>query len=141
MPLKKNKIEVSKDGTGKTMYIPLSVYRAGKHSLTISCSDPDHAFKFGTSPDQLRKFRDKLEDLFTELVEPRQSSMTLHEAIKVVLEEAGHPMSTREIAVEVNRRGLYRKKDGSEVTDFQVHGRTKNYPKLFQREGTTVSLI
>ncbi len=141
MPLKKNKIEVSKDGTGKTMYISLSVLRAGKHSLTISCSDPDHAFKFGTSPEQLQKFKDKLDDLFTELVEPRQSSMKLHEAIKVVLEETGRPMSTKEIAAEVNRRGLYRKKDGSEVTDFQVHGRTKNYSKLFRREGATVSLI
>jgi hypothetical protein len=141
MPLKKNKIEVSKDGKGKTMYIPLSVFRAGKHSLTISCSDPDHKFKFGTSPEQLQKFRDKLEDLFTELVGPQPPPTTLHEAIKVVLEETGHPMSTRDIAAEVNRRGLYRKKDGSEVTDFQVHGRTKNYPKLFRREGTTVSLI
>ena len=136
--MKTSKIEVSKDGTGKTMYIPLSVFRAGEHSLTISCSDPDHAFKFGTSSEQLQKFKDKLEDLFTELVEPRQSSMKLHEAIKVVLEESGRSMSTREIAAEVNRRGLYRKKDGSEVTDFQVHGRTKNYPKLFRREGTIV---
>ncbi|MBW6504929.1 winged helix-turn-helix domain-containing protein [bacterium] len=67
--------------------------------------------------------------------------MTLHEAIKVVLEGADRPMSTREIAAELNRRGLYAKKDGTEITDFQVHGRTKNYPKLFRREGTTVSLI
>lgn len=139
--MKTNEIVVSKDGAGKTMYIPLSVYRAGKHGLTISCSDPGNKFKFGTSPEQLQKFRDKLEDLFTELVEPREASMKLHEAIKVVLKEAGHPMSTREIAAEVNRRGLYRKKDGSEVTDFQVHGRTKNYSKLFRREGATASLI
>jgi len=34
--MKTNKIEVSKDGAGKTVYIPLSVYRAGEHSLTIS---------------------------------------------------------------------------------------------------------
>lgn len=139
--MKTNKIEVSKDGTGKTIYIPLSVYRAGKHSLTISCSDPGHKFKFGTSPDQLQKFRDKLEELFGELVESRHASNTLHRAIKVVLEGAGRPMSIREIAVELNRRELYAKKDGTEITAFQVHGRTKNYPKLFRREGTTVSLI
>ena len=69
--MQKNKIEVSKEGAGKTMYIPLSVYRAGKRGLTISFddADPDHRFKFGTSPEQLQKFRDKLEQLFTELVE------------------------------------------------------------------------
>lgn len=67
--MQKNKIEVSKEGAGKTMYIPLSVFRAGKQSLTISCADPDHLFKFGTSREQLQKFRDKLEQLFTELVE------------------------------------------------------------------------
>src|SRR3990172_11392724 len=98
MSLKKNKIEVSKDGAGKTMYIPLSVYRAGKHSLTISCSDPVHKFKFGTSPGQMQKFREKLEELLSELVELREAPMTLHEAIRVVLEGAGRPMSTRKIA-------------------------------------------
>jgi len=66
--MQKNKIEVSKAGAGKTMYIPLCVFRAGKQSLTISCADPDHLFKFGTSPGQLQKFRDKLEHLFTQLV-------------------------------------------------------------------------
>jgi hypothetical protein len=139
--MKTNEIVVSKGGAGKTIYIPLSVYRAGKNSLTISCSDPAHKFKFGTSPGQLQKFRDKLEELFAELVEPRKAPMTLHEAIRVVLEDADRPMTTREIAAELNRRGLYAKKDGSEITDFQVHGRTKNYPQLFRREGTTVSLI
>jgi len=54
------------------MYIPLSVFRAGKHSLTISCADPDHKFKFGTGPEQLQKFKDKLEELFSKLVEHRE---------------------------------------------------------------------
>jgi hypothetical protein len=71
--MQKNKIEVSKQGTGKTIYIPLCVFRAGKHSLTISCSDPDFQFKFGTSPEQLQKFRDKLEQLFVELVESSEA--------------------------------------------------------------------
>ena len=65
----KNKIEVSKGGNGKTLYIPLCVFRAGKSNLTISCSDPDHSFKFGTTPTQLGKFRDKLEELFSALVD------------------------------------------------------------------------
>ena len=67
----KNKIEVARSGGGKTLYIPLCVFRAGKASLTISCSDPDHAFKFGTSAQQLDKFRDKLEELFSALVEKK----------------------------------------------------------------------
>ena len=67
--MQKNKIEVSKGGEGKTMYIPLCVFRAGKTNLTISCSDPHHLFKFGTTPEQLAKFRAKLDELFSELVE------------------------------------------------------------------------
>ena len=66
--MQKNKIEVSQRGR-KTMYIPLSVFRAGRHSLTISCSDPSHKFKFGTSPMQLLKFKNKLEEIFSELIE------------------------------------------------------------------------
>ena len=66
--------------------------------------------------------------------------MTLHEAIVALLGENGNPMSTREIAEELNRRETYRKRDGSPITPFQIHGRTKNYPGLFKRDGTTVSL-
>ncbi|WP_309080716.1 GIY-YIG nuclease family protein [Zhihengliuella sp.] len=66
--------------------------------------------------------------------------MTLHEAINEILLETGRPMTTTEIAAEVNARGAYKKRDGSPVTPFQIHGRTKNYPRLFSRSGSTVSL-
>ena len=56
--MQKNRIEVSKEGAGKTLYIPLCVFKGGKNSYTISCSDPKHLFKSGTSPEQLRKFRE-----------------------------------------------------------------------------------
>ncbi len=69
--MQKNRIEVSKEGAGKTLYIPLCVFKAGKSSYTISCSDPKHMFKFGTSPEQLQKFRDNIAALFEELVEKR----------------------------------------------------------------------
>ena len=75
--MQKNKIEVSKDGTGKTLYIPLCVFRAGKHSLTISCSDPDHQFKFGTGTDQLQKFQAKLEELFAQMVEGKTGEWSM----------------------------------------------------------------
>lgn len=52
--------------------------------------------------------------------------MTLHEAIKIILEESGRELTTQEIADELNRRGLYQKKDGTAITAFQIHGRTKN---------------
>jgi hypothetical protein len=67
--------------------------------------------------------------------------MTLHEAIIIILQEKGGEMSTSDIARELNKRNLYSKKDGSEITDFQIHGRTKNYPKLFTRNGSKVGLV
>jgi hypothetical protein len=67
--------------------------------------------------------------------------MTLHDAILIVLKDKGFPMTTREIAKEINEKRLYNKKDKSPITDFQVHGRTKNYPSVFMRKGTQVSLV
>jgi hypothetical protein len=66
--------------------------------------------------------------------------MTLHEAIVRVLQAKGTSMTTQEIADELNRNGLYSKRNGSAITDFQIHGRTRNYGHLFHREGSTVSL-
>jgi len=66
--------------------------------------------------------------------------MTLHEAIVRVLQTKGKSMTTQEIADELNRNGLYSKRDGSTITDFQIHGRTRNYGHLFLREGSNVSL-
>ena len=67
-------------------------------------------------------------------------SVTLHEEIVAILIDSGDKwMTTTEIAREVKRRALYRKRDGtSDVTPFQVHGRTKNYPQLFERDSTQV---
>lgn len=67
--------------------------------------------------------------------------MTLHEEIVAILKEVGHGLMTKEIAEKVNERGNYHKRDGSSVTPFQIHGRTKNYPKLFTREGNYVGLV
>ena len=67
--------------------------------------------------------------------------MTLHEAIVQVLCENMHEMTTQEIADEINQRRLYTKKDSTEVTAFQIHGRTRNYPQLFTRRGSWVGLV
>jgi len=66
--------------------------------------------------------------------------MKLHEAIVEILTTANRSMTTQQLADELNRTGLYEKKDGSEITAFQVHGRTKKYPQLFDRNGTVVNL-
>ncbi len=70
----------------------------------------------------------------------RKEKIKLHKAIEQVLKKIGRPMTTREIAEKINYGGLYRKKDGSPVTDYQIHGRTKNYPHMFCRTGSMVSL-
>ena len=48
--------------------------------------------------------------------------------------------TTSELAEAVNQRGLYAKGDGSPVDAVQVHGRTRNYSNLFEREGASVRL-
>jgi hypothetical protein len=66
--------------------------------------------------------------------------VTLHEEIAEILRETGSPLTSSELAEAVNRRGRYAKRDGTPVTPFQIHGRTRNYPQLFARNGSTVVL-
>jgi len=67
--------------------------------------------------------------------------MTLHEAIEKLLRQSKRPMTTGEIADILNKNKWYQKQNGSVITAFQIHGRTKNYTQLFDRNGTTVSLV
>ena len=66
--------------------------------------------------------------------------MTLHEAIEKLLRQQGRPMTTADIAFELYKNKWYQKKDGSPITPFQIHGRTRKFPHLFNRDGSTVSL-
>tara|TARA_R100000935_G_C2768854_1_gene136805 strand:+ start:67 stop:753 length:687 start_codon:yes stop_codon:yes gene_type:complete len=66
--------------------------------------------------------------------------MTLHVAIEKLLKEKGTSMSTNEIASELNKNKWYQKKNGSEINAFQIHGRTRKYPNIFDREGSLVTL-
>lgn len=52
----------------------------------------------------------------------------------------GRPMTTREIADALNKNKWYEKKDRSIIDPFQIHGRTKNYPHMFEQNGSTISL-
>lgn len=67
--------------------------------------------------------------------------MTLHAAIQQLLEQFGRPMTTQEIADYLNDNLWYQKKDKSKITSFQIHGRTKNYPHLFYKDGANIALI
>jgi hypothetical protein len=59
---------VSKSGTGKTLYIELSVFPCGSADptriLTISCPDEDTRFKTTLSDEGLKKFREKILEFY-----------------------------------------------------------------------------
>ena len=62
--------------------------------------------------------------------------MLLHEAIsKVVRRNRNRPMWVEDIAAEINRLGLYRRKDGKPVPRGQVVARMtkERYRDLFER--------
>lgn len=72
-------------------------------------------------------------------------SVKLHDEIADILRGRGNGwMTTQQIADEVARRGRYIKRDGSsDVSAFQIHGRTKesgSYSHLFERQGSRVRL-
>lgn len=71
-------------------------------------------------------------------------NVTLHDELARILEARGNRwQSTRDLAVEVNRRGLYLKRDGSPVLSGQIHLRTRSgghYQHLFERDGKLVRL-
>lgn len=73
---------------------------------------------------------------------PSPTRLTLHEAIKLILEENGNRwMHVKDLAEEVNRRDLYTKRDGTPVDPSQIHARTKNYVNLFEKNGPEVRLL
>jgi hypothetical protein len=66
--------------------------------------------------------------------------MTLHDAIVKLLKQKGRAMSISEITAELNENKWFKKKDNSDICDFQVHGRTWSNSKLFRRDGNMVYL-
>jgi|GEM_PF-1993825 len=67
--------------------------------------------------------------------------MTLHEAIQKVFNELNKPsLTASEIAVELNRKKYYTKKDKSLIKANQISARTKNYPEIFQKVGNLISI-
>ena len=66
--------------------------------------------------------------------------MTLHEAIEKLLKKEGKSMTISEITKALNQNKWFTKNDGSEICEFQVHGRTHSLSNLFKRDGFKVSL-
>lgn len=67
---------------------------------------------------------------------PTEDTATLHAAMLKVI--AGRPegMTARELATEVNRRGLYKRRDGRALDAVQIRARAGQYSSLFaRREG------
>lgn len=74
-------------------------------------------------------------------VENAAGGRTLHAALAQILRENQNRwMTAGELRDEVNRRSLYRKRDGSAVEVNQVSARTKNYDDLFEKSGGRIRL-
>jgi hypothetical protein len=73
---------------------------------------------------------------------PGSRRVKLHDEIAAILRANDNRwMTTAEIAKIVQTQGRYIKKDGtSDVTAFQIHGRTRRYADLFERDGSRVRL-
>lgn len=66
--------------------------------------------------------------------------MTLHDAIVEVFSAAGVAMTATSIAAEINRLGLYSRRDGSSLPANQISARVHNYSQLFTNSGGLIRL-
>jgi hypothetical protein len=67
--------------------------------------------------------------------------LTAHHAMAEVLRTAPQrKMRPVDLAAEVNRRGLYKMRDGRPLETQQIHARVGNYPDLFERDGAFIKL-
>ncbi|MBI5708827.1 MAG: hypothetical protein HZC42_00735 [Candidatus Eisenbacteria bacterium] len=65
----------------------------------------------------------------------------LHKELAAILRARGNRwMTTKGLAEIARKRGRYQRLKPGEVTAFQVHGRTRRYSRIFEREGSRVRL-
>jgi hypothetical protein len=63
--------------------------------------------------------------------------MTLHAAmVKVLRESPNGRLRAAEIIAEIERRGLYRMRDGRIPESQQIHARAGHYPDLIGKDGS-----
>jgi hypothetical protein len=65
---------------------------------------------------------------------------TLHDAMKLVLEEHQSGLRPAELTDEIYRRALYRTRAGATPTINQIHSRVSGYPSLFVRDEGRIRL-
>lgn len=61
-----------------------------------------------------------------------EGQMTLHGAMELILKEWG-PTRITKLADEIDKRGLYRRRDGKPPGAHQIHARVHNYDDMFER--------
>lgn len=70
------KTHVSKDGTGKTLYLQANIYPVEgvdpQKVLYIACADEQTAFRFSTSPAGLRLLGERLLELYEQFIVERK---------------------------------------------------------------------
>jgi hypothetical protein len=65
-----------------------------------------------------------------------QAQLTLHAAMhKVLMDSPRRRMRAGEIVTEIERRGLYRMRDGRPPETQQIHARAGHYPDMFGKDG------
>ncbi len=72
---------------------------------------------------------------------PTKTSMTLHEAMRIVLSETKNKqLHAADLADEIYRRGLYFKKDGSKAEYNQIRARCSHYDMFETLQGNIIRL-
>lgn len=72
----------------------------------------------------------------------RSQRMTLHEAMRKVLQSApDRRMLAADLATAIDRRGLYKMRDGRPVEAQQIHARVGNYGHMFERDAQGIRLV
>lgn len=64
----------------------------------------------------------------------------LHEAMRMVLLQSDGPMSSREMADEIEARALYLRGDGRPAGASQIGARARRYPHLFVLDAGLIGL-
>jgi hypothetical protein len=68
--------------------------------------------------------------------------LTLHEAMRKVLQSTpGRRMLAADLATAIDRRGLYKMRDGRPVEAQQIHARVSHYGHMFERDGQGIRLV
>ncbi len=67
------------------------------------------------------------------------TKVTLHDEMVAVLKHSGNPMTSSEIADQVNKRSRYLRGDNGPVPAKQIRARAHRYPKLFALDGSQIS--